>query len=293
MTGYGRGLAEEAGHRVAVELRSVNHRFLDLKLRGAVLDPAVEERLLGRIRTRVTRGAITLTVRVDSSGTTASFRVDLAVARRTYEKLRELADVLQLRRDISLSLVCAQPGVLVQTEPELDRGADALTEIATAAVDQALDQLVGMREAEGTALARDLAARLATLVSLVRAVQSHVSGAPEEAQRRLTERLGRLLKNTKVAVDEQRLAQEVAVLADRLDVTEELVRVQSHIEQLRTLMAEDADEAVGRRLDFLVQELGREFNTIASKSQLAEIARVVVDAKAELEKIREQVQNIE
>ncbi len=291
MTGYGRGLGEQAGHRVAVEIRSVNHRFLDLKLRGSSLDPAVEDRLLGRVRARVTRGAVTLNVRVDSSASSGVVRVDLGAARRVHDALRQLADALHIDREVSLSLVCAQPGVLVQSEsgPE----AEELAEVAGTAVDAAIDQLIVMREAEGRALARDMGARLATLMELAGKVEAHASMAPEEARRRLSERLGRLLKNSKVAVDEQRLAQEVAVLADRLDVTEELVRVRSHVEQLQRLMMQDGEEAVGRRLDFLVQEVGRELNTIASKSQLAEIARVVVDAKAELEKIREQVQNIE
>jgi uncharacterized protein (TIGR00255 family) len=291
MTGYGRGVAERDGHRVAAEIRSVNHRFLDLKLRGASLDPALEDRLLSRVRARVTRGAITLTIRLETTRSAASIRVDLGAARRTYEALRELADALQIQREIDLPLVCAQPGVITLVEQE--RGTETLSEVAAEAVDAALEQLMTMRDAEGQTLARDLGARLETMIGLTRSLEGHVGTAPEDAQRRLSERLTRLLKNSKVAVDDQRLAQEVAVLADRLDVTEELVRVSSHVDQLRNLMNGNDEEAVGRRLDFLVQELGREYNTIASKSQSAEIARVVVDAKAELEKIREQVQNIE
>jgi uncharacterized protein (TIGR00255 family) len=149
-----------------------------------------------------------------------------------------------------------------------------------------------MRDAEGQALARDMARRFDGLRALGASLERLALAAPDDAEKRLRDRLSRLLAGGKVAVDEARLAQEVAILADRMDITEELVRVGSHIAQLGELLAQ-RDQAVGRRLDFLVQELGREFNTVASKSQSAEIARAVVEAKAELEKVREQVQNVE
>lgn len=148
-----------------------------------------------------------------------------------------------------------------------------------------------MRDTEGAALAADVGARLDRLEAITESLASLAQSAPEDGKRRLEERIERLLSSSKVEVDAQRLAQEVAVLADRLDVTEELVRARSHIEQFRTFLR--AGEPVGRRLDFLSQELGREYNTVTSKSQSAEIARAVVEAKAELEKIREQVQNLE
>ena len=149
-----------------------------------------------------------------------------------------------------------------------------------------------MRDAEGESLAKDMVLRMQHLAALTAELSRHVALAPQEAERRLRDRLGRLMAQSKVTVDEARLAQEVAILADRMDVTEELVRIKSHIGQLAELMAQRAS-AIGRRLDFLVQELGREYNTVASKSQSADIARLVVEAKAELEKVREQVQNIE
>jgi uncharacterized protein (TIGR00255 family) len=198
--------------------------------------------------------------------------------------------VLDLDPRIPLELICAQPGVLVPIEG--DRSSEALTECVVEAVDRALDDLIAMRDAEGQALARDLAGRLDVLRGVAAALQRLAGTAPEDGERRLRERLSRLVAGGKVAVDEARLAQEVAILADRLDITEELVRVGSHMAQVAELIAQSS-QAVGRRLDFLVQELGREFNTVASKSQSAEIARLVVEAKAELEKVREQVQNVE
>lgn len=290
MTGYGRGLAERDGRRAVVEIRAVNHRFMDVKLRGAPLDAGLEERVVAAVRERITRGSVTVAIRVEGAAATTALRVDHDVARRLHAELRQLAAALDLEPNISLDLLCAQPGVLVPIEA--DRSSDALGECLAEAVDRALGDLVAMRDAEGQALTRDLVRRFDTLRGLGSALERLASTAPEDAERRLRDRLSRLLAAGKVAVDEARLAQEVAILADRMDITEELVRVGSHIAQLGDLLAQP-NQAVGRRLDFLVQELGREFNTVASKSQSAEIARLVVEAKAELEKVREQVQNVE
>ena len=290
MTGYGRGVAERDGRRAEVEIRSVNHRFMDVKLRGAPLDAQVEERVSARIRERVTRGSITVAIRLEGGGTGGAVRVDHDVARRLHRDLVALATAIGIDPQVSLDLLCGQPGVIVPIES--DRSSDAISDCACEAVDRALDDLVAMRDAEGEALARDMVVRMDHLASLTAELSRHVASAPQEAEKRLRDRLSRLLASSKVAVDEARLAQEVAILADRMDVTEELVRVKSHIGQLAELMGQRAS-AIGRRLDFLVQELAREYNTVASKSQSADIARLVVEAKAELEKVREQVQNIE
>ena len=290
MTGYGRGVAERDGRRAEVEIRSVNHRFMDVKLRGAPLDAQVEERVSARIRDRITRGSITVAIRLEGNGSAGAVRIDHETARRIHRELVALAGALAIEPHVSLDLLCSQPGVIVPIES--DRSSDAVVDCACEAVDRALEDLITMRDAEGESLAKDLVLRMEHLGALTADLAGHVALAPQEAERRLRDRLGRLLAQSKVAVDEARLAQEVAILADRMDVTEELVRIKSHIGQLAELMAQRAS-AIGRRLDFLVQELGREYNTIASKSQSADIARLVVEAKAELEKVREQVQNIE
>ena len=289
MTGYGRGEAERAGARAVAEIRSVNHRFLDLKMRGSSLGVELEDKLRGLIKGALSRGSITLTLRVETDASGRDIRIDVKSARRIHRSLRNLADELGVERPTSLDLICSVPGVLSVEESEPD---ESLAMAASEAVRAALKALVAMREHEGDLLASDLRGRLENLTELARALEAHSKVAPAEAQRRLTERIERLLASSKIEVDPARLAQEVALVADRLDVTEELVRVRAHIDQLLKLMA-TARTAVGRRLDFLVQELGREFNTVASKSQSAEIASLVVDAKAELEKVREQVQNIE
>jgi uncharacterized protein (TIGR00255 family) len=291
MTGYGRGVAEREGRRVSVEIRSVNHRFFDLKLRGAVVDPAVEDRVGSRLRQRIERGALSVTLRLEGGATGATVRVDRDAARRVHQELDRLGGELRVPGPGPgwLALLCAVPGVLIPAEPSADP--DLLAAQAEQAVDRAVDELLVMRSTEGASLSRDLLARLARLGELAGQIEALAGAAPADARRRLHDRLERLLQGSGVAVDEARLAQEVAVLADRQDVTEELVRLRSHLEQAAALIA--ADGAVGRRLDFLVQELGREINTIGAKSQASAIARVVVDAKAELEKVREQVQNVE
>jgi len=289
MTGYGRGGAERDGWRATVEIRSVNHRYMDVKLRGNALDPSVEERLVAALRDRIERGALTVTVRIDGGASVVSVRVDTAAAQQVKEQLETLAADLGLEQAPSLELICSQPGVLVAGDTEA--GADSMRDCVLEALDQAIDRLLEMRATEGAALARDFAARLDHLDALVDAIEELAASAPDDAQRRLEERVGRLLQNGKIELDPARLAQEVAILADRHDVTEELVRLRSHLEQAHAMLAQDGP--LGRRVGFLVQELGRELNTVAAKSQSSEIAGSVVEAKAELEKMREQVQNIE
>jgi uncharacterized protein (TIGR00255 family) len=289
MTGYGRGCAEREGCRAVVELRSVNHRYLDIKLRGTV-DPVIEDRVVAAIRERVERGALTLSLRIDELGGRGGVTVDLAAARRVHGELVALARALGLLEEVDLGLVCAQPGVMVPRDAAGD--VDAVIGCALDALAAALTGLIDMRAAEGAALARDLAARVGHLRALAARVGGLAAAAPDDARRRLEERIGRLLAGGGVELDPARLAQEVAILADRHDITEELVRLASHFDQLEAALAAD-DPTVGRRLGFLVQELGRELNTIASKSQSVDIAAAMVEAKAEVEKMREQVQNIE
>jgi uncharacterized protein (TIGR00255 family) len=283
MTGYGRGAAEQDGRRATVEVRAVNHRFLDLKLRGAPIAPALEEQITARVRAAIERGAVTVSIHT-STASAAAGRVDPAAARRVHAELAALAADLGVGGP-DLALVLAQPGVVVASEPAADEPEPPVA----AALDAALAQLDGMRAAEGQALAAELRARLDELAALRAQVAALAAAVPAQLGKRLAERIRRLLEGADP--DPARLAQEVALLADRADVTEELVRLASHLEQARALLA--GPGAVGRRLDFLVQEIGRELNTIGSKSAAAEITAAVVEAKAVLEKIREQAQNVE
>ena len=288
MTGFGRGVAEQEGARASVDVRAVNHRFLDLKLRGN-LPPATEEAIATKVRAALERGAISVSVHVTRTGA-SSVHIDQAAARAAHEALRELAKQLGLVGP-DLKLVLAQPGVVIADAPvdPSGDGADPVHTAIVAATDLALAQLATMRAAEGVALARDLTARLDEIAALRTALAALAAAVPAELQRRLHDRVQRLLGD--VAVDPARLAQEIAILADRADVSEELVRLGSHVDQARALVA-DAKPA-GRRLDFLVQEIGRELNTIGSKAAGGELTATVVAGKAALEKLREQVQNVE
>ena len=293
MTGYGRGQGENGGYQVFAEVRAVNHRFLDLKIRGGSLSPAIEELVSKKIREEIHRGALGITIRVTGAGVAPKMRVDQTVAKQIHNELSQLAQSLQIKKEVPLSLVCQQPGVLVyeesrttdtSIEPDLEKS-------ITEAISQAIDAVMVMRGKEGAALRGDLQKRFKTVAEIAETLQSIAKDAPAAWHKRLSERLEKITSRMGTEIDEARVAQEVAVLADRIDITEELVRIESHLGQCNTLLKQDGP--VGRRLDFLMQELGREFNTVGSKSQTAEIAKAIVDAKACLEKIREQVQNIE
>ncbi|HEX3762343.1 MAG TPA: YicC/YloC family endoribonuclease [Kofleriaceae bacterium] len=287
MTGYGRGVVERGDIHATVDVRSVNHRFLDLKLRGGQLPAQVEDAIGARVRAAVERGAVAVAVHLRGSAP-GGMRIDGEAAARAHRMLAELAARLAIPGP-DLALVLAQPGVVTGEDAPDAGGAAAALE----ALGGALVQLDAMRVAEGAALAAELALRLDELVALRARIAVLAAAAPQQIARRLTERVRRLVQDAgaDAQLDAGRLAQEVALLAERADVTEELVRLASHLDQARGLLA--ATGAVGRRLDFLVQEIGRELNTIGAKATAAEITTAIVDAKATLEKIREQVQNVE
>ena len=286
MTGYGRGVADQGDVRATVDVRAVNHRFLDLKLRGGPVPPALEDAIGARVRTAIERGSVVVSLHLVRAGAGAAIRIDREAAGRAHRQLAELATQLAMHGP-DLALVLAQPGV-VTTDDVLDDDSGAASAVL-AALDGALAQLDAMRVAEGAALAVELHARLDELTA-TRAQVAELSGElPALVKRRLIERIKRLTAES--GIDDARLAQEVVFHADRADITEELVRLASHLEQARRLVA--GPGAIGRRLDFLVQEIGRELNTIGAKSTTAEITTSVVGAKATLEKVREQTQNVE
>ncbi|MEO8552600.1 MAG: YicC/YloC family endoribonuclease [Kofleriaceae bacterium] len=287
MTGFGRGVAEQGAVRATVDLRSVNHRFLDLKLRAQIA-PSLEEQVAAKIRTGVERGSLAVSINVVRPAGTSGLRIDEAAAHRAHATLHQLAASLGLAAP-DLALVLAQPGV-VASAGELDTDAsEAVDRLILAALDQALAQLRDMRAVEGRALEKELVARLDELARQKTSIETHAAGVTEQLHKKLQERLARLVGEA--GIDPGRLAQEVALLAERADITEELVRLGSHLEQARGIAT--GPGASGRKLDFLVQEIGRELNTIGSKSQRTEISATVVEAKSVLEKVREQVQNVE
>lgn len=287
MTGYGRGAVERGDLRATVDVRSVNHRFLDLKLRTGQLPAAVEDAIAARVRAVVERGSVAIAIHL-AGGAPGGMRIDGDAAVRAHRMLAELAARLAVPGP-DLALVLAQPGVVI-ADDALDDGS---AQLALEALDAALAQLDAMRAAEGAALAAELRLRLDELVASRARIAGLAATVPQQVARRLTDRVKRLAEDAGAgsAMDQARLAQEIAVLAERADITEELVRLASHLDQARALI--DGTGAVGRRLDFLVQEIGRELNTIGAKATTVEIATAVVAGKATLEKIREQVQNVE
>jgi uncharacterized protein (TIGR00255 family) len=288
MTGFGAGRGEAGGESVSVELRAVNSKFCEVKPRLPRELAPLEPELVKSIKGRVARGAIDVFVRRESSGGRAgSPRADLALAAAYAKVLREMKDSLGLSGEPSVQDLAAMEGVvsLGESAPDPEAAASALQQ----ALGQAIEALDAMRKREGEALARDLSARLDTIEKGAREVSRLAPLQVDAVRERLSARIAELTRG--VPLDPARLAQEVALFADRTDVAEELTRLASHLAQARGLIRSEAP--AGRKLEFLVQELNREINTIGSKSQHAGIAATVVELKAELERVREQVQNVE
>jgi uncharacterized protein (TIGR00255 family) len=288
MTGFGAGRGEAGDEAISVELRSVNGKFCEVKPRVPRELAALEPELVKTIKGRISRGVVDAFVRREAGGGRGSVpRADLVLAGAYAKAFRDLKESLGLAGEPSVEDLAAMEGVISigDSAPDAEAAASALQQALSGAID-ALDQ---MRRREGEALARDLAARLDAIEKGAREVSRLAPLQVDAVRERLSARIAELTRG--VSLDPARLVQEVAVFADRTDVTEELTRLASHLAQARELIASQAP--AGRKLEFLVQELNREINTIGSKSQHAGIAATVVELKAELERIREQVQNVE
>jgi uncharacterized protein (TIGR00255 family) len=287
MTGFGAGRAAHGGEEIDVEARSVNHKFCEVKVRLPRELGALELEISRSVKERLARGGVEVTVRRAPGGGALAPRVDLALAGEYARAFREIRDGLGLAGEVSLQDVLGAEGVVTLEERAVD--VEAARGAIAAALAGALDALGAMRAREGEALARDLDGRLTQIDALVERVEALAPQSIEHYRTRLHERVADVARG--FTADPARLAQEVALFADRMDVTEEITRLRSHVSQTRALVA--SDEPAGRKMEFLVQEMHREANTIGSKSQSADIANVVVALKAEIERMREQVQNVE
>ncbi len=287
MTGFGAGRGSAGGEELDVEVRSVNHKYCEVKVRLPRELAALELDSAKWVRERLARGGIDVTVRRAGASGGVAPRVDVPLAEAYARAFAEVKARLGLEGAVTLADVVGADGVVRLDERALDL--DAAREALRPALAVALDALVAMRMREGEALARDLGGRLDSVDALVQRAEALVPQSVEHHRGRLAERVEELSRG--IALDPARLAQEVALFADRTDVTEEVTRLRSHLAQARALLA--GAEPAGRKLDFLVQEMHREVNTIGSKSQSAEIAAIIVAAKAEIERLREQVQNVE
>ncbi len=289
MTGYGRKEASgEAGH-FTIEIRSVNNRYIDVQVKVPRGLSLLELRVKKAVQERCSRGRFDVMVtRSNDREKATRLVVDDVLAAQYVGILRDLKTRYGLAGEVDLSLVAGIQNIITMTEVSEDL--EAIGVLLAGGLAAALDELDRMRQDEGAALVRDITGRINAIEAMVRAIAAQSPLTVEKARKRMADTLAKLLQEQ---LDPVRLAQEIAILAERTDVTEELTRLDSHLAQFRAMLTDTKEEAVGRKLDFLLQEMGREVNTIASKCQDAAIALDVVQSKAELEKIREQVQNIE
>lgn len=288
MTGFGAGEIATATGRYGVEIRSVNHRFSEVVVRLPRDLSPLEDRVRGLVQSRVLRGRLDVAiVRDDYARRPRTVKADVELAKAYVAALDGLRETLPVSGGLDLSLLLSLPD-LVKVEEEKE-DVEASWPAVERGVGAALDRLVAMRDAEGARLAGDLRERLLRIQHLADAIAERAPGVVEDYRARLGRRVAELAGA--VAVDPARLATEVAVFADRADITEELTRLRGHLEQSRATLSESG--AIGRTLEFIVQEMGRETNTIGSKANDLEITRRVIAVKGELESLREQIQNVE
>jgi uncharacterized protein (TIGR00255 family) len=286
MTGFGTGEAPLGAGKLVLDARSVNHRYLDVRVR--LPQELVDQSLFleQRARDKLSRGRFDLGVRYE--GPAFAPRFDLERARNVYRELARLRDEVAPGTELSVGALVGMPELYV---PPASYDAKGAERALGAALDDALSRLEDMRKSEGVALSAEVAARIVTCRKIHSSIQSRVPEAVRAAEARLRARVGRLAADVGAGVESGRLEAEIVLLADRTDVTEELVRLDSHFTQLESLL--DTVEPAGRRLDFLLQEVARETNTIGAKSQDADLGHLVVELKSEIERMREQVQNVE
>lgn len=288
MTGYGRSEQIVDGRAVTVEIKSVNHRYFEFSCRTTRGYSFLEEKLKSFLQGRITRGKVDAYISVEAlESAQTQVLVNHSLAEGYVQALRELAERYGLRDDISVSTASRYSDIFsVHKAPEDE---EAVWSSVQQAAEEALKNFLAMREAEGERLRADVLSRAGTIMKLVDEIETRSPQTVAEYQERLRQKIQELLGDN--TVDEQRLLTETAIFADKVAVAEETVRLRSHFRQMEEMMKTDAP--IGRKLDFLVQEMNREANTIGSKAVDSKIAYLVVDIKAEIEKIREQIQNIE
>ena len=287
MTGYGSGRATLGEGHVALDVRTVNHRFLDVRVRLPSRIQSRTQAVERVMRTRLVRGRVDVSARLEGQ-TLPQPELDVARAREVYQALSKLRDELHPEEPVPLTLLSSVPDLFV-TNQTIDE--EALDHALAQAAHAACDVVIGMRETEGAVLASELTDRLAEVDAAISAIREALPELIETRRTRLRDRLDALLVDTKVALEPSRLEQEIAILADRGDVTEELVRLQSHRSQMLEL-AKNSDGPVGKRIDFMLQEMSREANTIGSKVQDVAVTGHVIALKACIEQMREQAQNV-
>ena len=289
MTAYARAEKTTDEINVSTEIRSYNSKYLDVSLRIMHGYNILEEKIKALIIEKISRGRIEVNLQInDDSDEAYNFEINISKARAYYDRLVQLRDQLDLHSEITVDLLIREGGVI--RSEEIDRDMDAVWPLVRDCVDEALNNLVKMRKKEGEFIALDITDRINRIETSVHLIEKESSDLLVHYQHRLKERITALTRGM-VEIDPERIAQEAAFLADKSDISEEIVRASSHIKQFRTIMK--SEEPVGRKLNFLLQELHREFNTMGSKTEKAHVSHTIVEVKSELEKIREQLQNVE
>lgn len=289
MTGFGRGSVSENDFSVTVELKTVNNRFLDISLRLSNEMQSLESEIKRLISSRLSRGRVDVNLQYERTEE-INYELNRPMINGYLAAMKKMQDEFGLAGEPDLNVVAKLPNVMI---PKKDEIGEAFTFGVATAVTTAIEDLEKMRESEGGMLKAELEARLDAIEQLLPPIESESASISEEYRQRLTKRISDMLAKTdsQIELDQARLAQEIAFLSDRADISEEIARLRTHIEHFRSIMEEDKE--VGKRLDFLTQELNREANTITSKTNNMIVKENALGIKSEIEKIREQVQNVE
>lgn len=288
MTGFGRAEAEKYGHKITIELKSVNHRFLDLNIRMPRFMMFLEDGVRQTLKSRLARGRVEVFINHEATAEgQKSVKLDMSVAKGYLAAARELSSELDVENDLTASMLLRMPDVIDLNETEQNE--EQLREVTLLALNSAIDKLIEARFAEGQRITADILIRVEKLEAIRDRIEKREPLVVEEYKGRLKAKLEEYLSDTELDIN--RFNQEILYFTDKASITEELVRLKSHFEQIKVLL--NRKNETGRDLDFLIQEFNREFNTIGSKASDTAITKDVLEAKAEVERIREQVQNIE
>ena len=289
MTGFGRGEFKNDNYHFLIECKTINHKYCDINVRLPRKISFLEDKIRNYVKNFVKRGRVDLYIKLDLIGSEdVNLKFDDKLATQYVNILKEIKDKFDLQDDISVMNVAKFPEIVKCEEKEEDE--DLYWSMLKEALDMSMEKLTQMRKEEGEKLAIDTIERCDILANLIDEIEKYSNTVVDEYREKLNNRISEILENPSI-IDENRLAQEVAIFADKSSITEEIVRFRSHIEQLRKTV--EKNDSIGRKIDFLIQEMNREVNTTGSKSSNINITNLVVEVKSELEKIREQIQNIE
>ena len=290
MTGFGSGTATKDGITCTVEIKSVNARFLDLFIRSPKQINPFESIIRGLVQDRITRGKVEVSVSIQDAGERPKTFTINSVLRKQIQELLVQEEFYDDPKKVPLQAVNSISNEWIQQQ-DTPIAEDVLSEIVQESTNQALDALITMRTIEGKHIEQDLLSRITTLENIIKSIDENKSGAVDAYREHIKGKIQEYLVSLEASISEDRFLQEIALLADKTDITEEIVRFTSHVVQLKNTLVDE--NSIGRKVDFILQEMNREVNTIGSKAMDSSITEFVVQLKCELEKIREQVQNVE